>query len=184
MVAALTWLIPVGGCGVAQGADANAVTVDVNTVTVDPNVGDAAVSKWRPVVWPMSGDQVWEVRLGVEMDIVEAYVAPRYDETLDSKGDVISDLRVYGIYNAVTAAMVANLLGTESAPVGGDLYAGLFAGWEIAAGQMEAGWLTGVKASLADDDHITLTTEYQYSWQSFDGDGDEHEVMIGPRFVW
>jgi len=130
----------------------------------------------------MAGDNVAEFRLGAIWDAFEAYIAPRYDKALASEGDVATDLRVYGMYNALTADVIANWINGDWTLPEGVVYAGLYGGWEFQDGQLEAGWLVGSKTTLNDAPRhwFDWATEYQQAWQTFREDHDRYVVVTGP----
>jgi len=169
------------------------------------DVNEPAGLRWS--IWPMVADEVAEIRLGATWNYLELYVAPRHDHSLDryevavtdidiqgfsdidvdleaeADIDIVTDIRVYAMYNAVTTEMVAQWLidGDVTLPEG-DFYAGLFGGWAFRDTEWEAGWLLGSRVTL--NEHVSWATEYQQCWESFKGDTDRYVVVTGPQFVF
>lgn len=146
---------------------------------LDANDPPPAVWNWS--VWFMAGDGTGELRAGGVFGDVEAYIAPRYDTTRATEGDVLTDLRVYGLYNALDAEIAANLLGNRIELPEGNAYAGLFGGWEMEDGQTEAGWCVGARVRLRETDKTTLdsVTEYQRLFTTFREDSDRDMLFTG-----
>lgn len=159
--------------------------------------GPSASAGWLPPMYPndpngvglngivavMGADQVAEVRLGLQYGPLEGYVAPRYDTSINAAHDVLTDLRLYAIYNAIDAAMVANWLNGSVTLPDGAAYAGLYVGWEFDHGDIETGYLLGVRIEIDDSGSVQLSLcpEYQYSWQTWRGDDDVHAFYFGPH---
>lgn len=142
---------------------------------IDPNLA----------VGVMAGDNTAELRVGIQWGILEGYVAPRYDKTLASEGDIATDLRLYGIVNAVNPEIVTKLFGQETPIPAGTVYPGAFIGWKFQDGQTEAGWLIGGRIKIERLDVLglkdaELRTEYQRLWQTFRDDSDRYAVIAGP----
>lgn len=140
---------------------------------------------WRFLCGATAGDQVAEVRVGVEIGNFELYAAPRFDKTLASDGDLATDIRTYLIYNALTTEMVAHWVEGQMALPDGRAYAGVFGGWEFRDGGSEFGWLVGVKVVVKETevDALYWITEYQRPWQSFRPD-EEDLVVTGPLYLF
>jgi len=137
-------------------------------------------------IWPMVGDQVAELRVGWSFEALEAYVAPRFDKTLASEGDVATDLRFYGLYNALDTAMVAHWIDGELVLPEGRVYGGIFGGPEFADDRWEFGWLVGSRVTLGGGGdagyELSWATEYQRPWHTWREYDDA--VYTGPCYRW
>lgn len=123
----LTVAVAMVGCATVQGADPNGLHFSF---------------------WPTAGDSVAEVRLGAQWGLLELYGAPRYDKTLPETSGLVTDVRAYGIYNAVSAEVIANMLGDEVELPDGAAYAGIYGGCAFHEEKLEAGWLAGARIDV------------------------------------
>lgn len=159
IMAALTWLIPIGGCSGPDGP------------------------KWAGGA--MAGDNTAEVRLGGQVGALEVYAAPRFSMDRESEGDIGTGVRAYAIYSAVDANMAAEWFGQYDLPAG-SLYGGVFGGTEFQDGEIEGGYLLGARVDIGSTEKYQLDfcTEYQYEWTQLTGDDDRYTVMLGPRLLF
>ena len=167
-VLCLAWVLVIPGAALAGEPDPNAGGL----WTVGAMVGDAAAG----------------LRVGANLGAAEIVLEGRYDKALASEGDIGTDIRAYFMYSALSADMVANWIGapgTVELPDGA-VYAGLFGGWEFQEGDMEAGWVVGVRVDLGSTDRYQLEfcTEYQQLWQTWREDDDRYTVVVGPRLTF
>lgn len=157
----------------------------------DANGVNEVTSWWDSVkfaAWPMMSEDsdVTELRVGVEYSQVGIYAAPRYDVDLVQDEEVLTDIRVYGVLSAIKAETVSNFLGTDIDLPDGELYANIFAGFElIDNGQMEAGWGLGGKADIAVGDTYCVygCVEYQYLIRTWRDEEDRYCLMYGIQGV-
>jgi hypothetical protein len=154
-------------------------------------VARAADPNWVGAL--MYGDTTVEARVGVQYGPLEGYIAPRYGRDAVDDDDVLG-VRLYGIYNVITADTVANWLGKEEELPEGSGYAGAFGGYKFKGDQAEYGWLAGVRITPPDGEPLTAIfraiglnveswqVEYQRPWTRFNdtGGNEVDTLVVGP----
>ena len=173
VILSLAWVLVVPGARTCLAEEA------------DPNDAAGGLT-WN--MGAMVGDNAAGIRMGAALGAIELLVEPRYDKALASEGDLCTDIRGYCIYNALTADAVANWIGapgTVELPDGA-VYGGVFGGWEMTDGAMEAGWVVGARVDVGSTDRYQLdfATEYQQLWQTWRGEQDRYTVVVGPRLTF
>lgn len=148
-------------------------------------------------VWPTISSDAIEVRFQVIKGDFELCLAPRHDRRFDTYEvtvekvniggsifrpvitadldtdvdvDLITDLRLYGLYSFFRHDV-------------GDFYGGAFAGMEFDESDSEWGVLLGARINL--HKNIRWGVEGLYLIDKYQGqDRDDFEIMTGPQFVF